>query len=158
MICRVLAADWVESHFLCIYLFVSNLVQVWHAVGNETWCSVLKTMKTPRTKSPCHNHQGVTKGSWGSCNVHQWPPHAGHHSWRASADTLQRHVFDEAADDSAMKKPLPPLFLQFWSFSSSRVAVMPHVTRNSRKDWKHPAASQMSPASTSLRYRNCSKQ
>ena len=68
MICRVLVADWVESLFLCIYLFVSNLVQVWHAVGNETWCNVLKTMKTPRTKSPCHNHQGVTKGSWGSCN------------------------------------------------------------------------------------------
>ena len=66
--------------------------------------------------------------------------------------------FDEADDDSAMKKPLPRLFLQFWSISSSRVAVMPHVTRNSRKDWKHPAASQMSPASTSLRYRNCSKQ
>ena len=65
--------------------------------------------------------------------------------------------FDEAADDSAMQKPLPRLFLQFWS-PCPRVAVMPHVTRNSRKDRKHPAASQMSPASTSLRYRNCSKQ
>ena len=26
--------------------------------------------------------------------------------------------FDEADDDSAMKKPLPRLFLQFWSISS----------------------------------------